>query len=162
MFSSEQERCYKLMRIAIGADHGGYAMKAELLPFLEKLGYKTEDVGAYSTDPVDYPDYAHQVAQRVARDPSVVGIVIDGAGVGSAMSANKVPGIRAAACYDVQTARNSREHNFANVLTLGSRITALDIAKEIVRVWLQTPYGAERHKMRVDKIMQIESTYLNG
>ncbi len=145
--------------VVLGCDHGGFDLKMDLLSLLDTLGYKTEDVGTFSTDSVDYPDYAHLVAQRVARDAATVGVIVDGAGVGSAMAANKVPGVRAAACYDVCTARNSREHNFANVLTLGSRVTGIDIAREILKAWLGTDFGVERHRLRVDKIMAIEDTY---
>lgn len=146
-------------KVVFGSDHGGFELKSELLSFVDELGYATEDVGTFSTDSVDYPDYAHLVAQRVARDATIVGIIIDGAGVGSAMVANKVPGIRAAACYDAYTARNSREHNFANVLTLGSRVIGVDIAMQVLKTWLETDYGAERHARRVAKIMEIEQKY---
>ena len=104
--------------LAIGADHAGFEYKEILKKWLEKNGYKTKDFGAYSADSADYPDFAHAVARAVANGSSDLGIMIDGAGVGSAMTANKVPGVRAAACYSVDVARNSREHNDANVLTL--------------------------------------------
>lgn len=147
-------------KVVLGSDHGGFELKTELVSYVEELGYRTEDVGTFSADDaVDYPDYAHLVAQRVARDETVVGIIVDGAGIGSAMAANKVPGVRAAACYDPYTARNSREHNFANVLTLGSRVIGIDIARQIVQTWLETEYGAERHARRVAKIMEIEQKY---
>src|ERR687884_420535 len=108
--------------VAVGADHGGFPMKEELKTFLSELGHRVHDFGTNSEDAVDYPDFAHAVARAVADGNAEVGIIIDGAGVGSAMTANKVPGVRAAACYDVKVARNSREHNDANVLTLGSGI----------------------------------------
>lgn len=146
-------------RVVVGCDHGGFELKVALLEELQLLGYEFEDVGTYSTDSVDYPDYALRVAEKVARDLTLVGLLIDGAGVGSAMAANKVPGIRAAACYDVYTARNSREHNFANILTLGSRVVGVDIARQILRAWLATEYGADRHRRRVDKIMAIDSKF---
>lgn len=149
----------KPSKIVLGADHGGFELKGVLIKLLEDTGYATEDVGTYSKSSVDYPDYAHAVAKRVSENLTSVGIIIDGAGVGSAMAANKVPGIRAAACYDVRVAMNSREHNFANVLTLGSGITDSQTAKEITKVWLETSYGAERHERRVNKIMKIESDY---
>lgn len=157
--TAPQHKLPDVSRIVLGCDHGGFDLKIVLIEYLQELGVETEDVGTFSTASVDYPDYAHLVAQKVARDLSLLGIIVDGAGVGSAMVANKVPGVRAAACYDVHTARNSREHNFANILTLGSRVTGVDIAKEIVRTWLQTGPGAERHKRRVDKIMQIDRKY---
>ena len=146
-------------KVVLGSDHGGFELKTELVSYVEELGHRTEDIGTFSTDAVDYPDYAHLVAQRVARDETVVGIIVDGAGVGSAMAANKVPGVRAAACYDPYTARNSREHNFANVLALGSRVIGIDIARQIVKTWLETDYGAERHARRVAKIVEIEQKY---
>jgi len=149
----------QVQRVVLGCDHGGFSLKGHLQGHIEALGFATEDVGTFSEESVDYPDYAHLVAQKVARDLTLVGIIIDGAGVGSAMTANKVPGIRAAACYDVYTARNSREHNYANVLTLGSRVTGIDIAKAIVKVWLTTDYGAARHGRRVEKITQVEQKY---
>lgn len=146
--------------IAIGSDHGGYALKEHLKDHLRGLGYRYDDVGAFSEAAVDYPDIAELVAQKVASGSATRGIVIDGAGIGSAMAANKIPGVRAAACYDVYTAKNSREHNNANVLSLGSRNTGIDIAKEIVRVWLETGFGGGRHLPRVEKIIALEQKYL--
>lgn len=148
-------------KIVIGSDHGGFELKEILKNHLMELGYEVDDVGTYSTDSVDYPDYAFRVAEKVARDSSqtTLGIIIDGAGVGSGMAANKVPGIRAATCHDVYTARNSREHNNANVLTLGSRVLGVDIAKEIIGVWLKTDFAGGRHKRRVDKITEIERKF---
>jgi len=149
-------------RIAIGADHGGYALKEVLKPHLQSLGYEVTDCGTYSTDSVDYPDIAYAVARLVADGKCANGIIIDGAGIGSCMAANKVPGVRAALCYDHTTAVNSREHNHANVLTLGAGLTAPNLAKQIVTDWLKTPYGPGRHARRVDKIMAIEKRYLKG
>jgi len=146
-------------KIILGSDHGGFELKEVLKKFLMDLGYDVEDVGTHSTESVDYPDYAHLVAQKVAQDKGRRGVVIDGAGVGSAIAANKVPGIRAVTCHDVYTARNSRQHNDANVLTLGSRVLGIDVAKEILKVWLETDFGGGRHKKRVDKIMAIENKY---
>lgn len=145
--------------IALGSDHGGYALKEQLKDHLRSLGYRYEDVGTFSEAPVDYADIAELVAQKVASGAATRGIVIDGAGVGSAMAANKIPGVRAAACYDSYTAKNSREHNNANVLSLGSRNTGIDVAKEIVRVWLETGFGGGRHLARVEKIMALEQKY---
>lgn len=122
--------------IAVGADHGGYKMKEELKIFLNGLGHQVHDFGTDSEDPVDYPDLAYAVARSVAEGNSDLGIVIDGAGVGSAMTANKVPGVRAAACYSVAVARNSREHNDANVLSLGSKTISSAEMREIVQAWL--------------------------
>ena len=145
--------------IAIGGDHGGYAMKEVLRAWLAEQGHPVTDCGTHSTDAVDYPDIALAVARLVADGTCTYGIVIDGAGIGSCMAANKVPGVRAALCYDISTARNSREHNFANVLTLGARLIGEGLAMDIVTTWLATPWGASRHAARVDKITAIERTY---
>ena len=145
--------------IAVGADHGGFAMKEELKTFLASLGHRVNDFGTNSESAVDYPDFAHAVARAVADHSAEVGIVIDGAGVGSAMTANKVPGVRAAACYSVEVARNSREHNGANVLTLGSKTISNDQMREIVRAWLATDLTEDRHRKRVGKIDAIERQY---
>lgn len=147
--------------VALGADHGGYAMKEELKKFLiDELHVEVKDFGTHDTEPVDYPDYAFLVAQSVAKGECLQGIILDGAGIGSAMAANKVPGIRAALCYDKATARNSREHNNANVLTLGGKLHSFDQLKDIVTTWLHTRFGGGRHQKRVDKIMEIESRFL--
>ena len=134
-------------------------MKEELKSLLAELGHRVHDFGTNSESAVDYPDFAHAVARAVADATVDVGIVIDGAGVGSAMTANKVPGVRAAACYSVEVARNSREHNDANVLTLGSRTITSDQMREIVRAWLGTELTEERHRKRVGKIEAIERQY---
>ena len=149
----------KVRTVAIGADHGGYPMKEELKKFLAELGHRVHDFGTNSESAVDYPDFAHAVARAVSDGSAEVGIVIDGAGVGSAMTANKVPGVRAAACYSVEVARNSREHNGANVLTLGSKTISSDQMREIVRAWLATDLTEERHRKRVGKIDAIERQY---
>lgn len=146
--------------IAIGSDHGGYEMKERLKKFLDELGYRRRDFGAFSEDAVDYPDVAHAVARAVADGACDLGIIIDGAGIGSCMTANKVPGVRAAMCYDEATARNSREHNYANVLTLGGRMITPEKMREIVSAWLSTPEGEARHGRRVAKLMAIEKQYL--
>jgi ribose 5-phosphate isomerase B len=142
--------------IAIGADHGGFKMKEELKAVLAELGHRVQDFGAYSEDAVDYPDFAHAVARAVADGSSDLGIMIDGAGVGSAMTANKVPGVRAAACYSVDVARNSREHNDANVLTLGSKTINSKQMRDIVTTWLSTEITEDRHRKRVAKIDAIQ------
>jgi ribose 5-phosphate isomerase B len=139
-------------RIAIGADHGGFEMKEALKIVLRELGCEYQDFGTNSTEPVDYPDFAHAVSLAVARKTCDLGIMIDGAGIGSCMTANKVPGVRAAMCYDAASARNSREHNGANVLTLGGKTISNEKMKEIVRVWLSTDLTEERHRRRVAKI----------
>jgi ribose 5-phosphate isomerase B len=145
--------------VAVGADHGGFKMKEELKVLLSDLGHKVQDFGAYSEEAVDYPDFAHAVARAVANGTSDLGIVIDGAGVGSAMTANKVPGVRAAACYSVEVARNSREHNDANVLTLGSKTISSAQMRDIVTTWLSTEISEERHRKRVAKIDAIQRQY---
>ena len=145
--------------IAIGADHGGYALKEHLKPFLAKLGWQVVDCGTNSTESVDYPDFAFAVARMVSQGRARWGIVVDGAGIGSCMVANKVPGVRAALCYDVSSAANSREHNHANVLTLGAGLIGVTLAQQIVKAWLDTPFGPDRHARRVEKITQIEQRY---
>lgn len=142
--------------VAIGADHGGYRLKQHLLPIFNELGLSVRDVGVFEEKPVDYPDIAGEVAGLVAEGKAVRGVIIDGAGIGSAMAANKVAGIRAALCYDVASARNSREHNNANVLTLGGRLLTETQAETVLRTWLATPFAGGRHQARVDKIMALE------
>ncbi len=142
----------KSRKIAIGADHGGFEMKEALKKVLEELSCEYQDFGTNSTSPVDYPDFAQAVALAVARKTCDLGIMIDGAGIGSCMVANKISGIRAAMCYDEASARNSREHNGANVLTLGGKMISNGKMREIVRVWLSTDLTEERHRRRVAKI----------
>lgn len=146
--------------VAIGADHGGFLLKEQLKVHLSEQGYEITDCGTHSTDSVDYPDFAYAVAKLVANGEAQAGIIVDGAGIGSCMAANKVPGVRAALCYDQTTAVNSREHNYANVLTLGAGLIGPNLAKQIVSTWLQTPYGAARHGRRVEKITAIERRYM--
>jgi ribose 5-phosphate isomerase B len=153
--------------IAIGSDHGpSFSMKESLRPYLEALGYTTLDCGAYSPEAVDYPDIAYAVARQVASGAAWRGIMIDAAGIGSCMTANKVPGIRAALCYNEAMARNSREHNDANVLTLGAGMIGLNLARLIVATWLQTEFpqdaSGDRHRRRVDKITAIEQRFLKS
>jgi ribose 5-phosphate isomerase B len=117
-------------------------------------------VGAYEEKTADYPDIAQQVAELVAASTATRGVIVDGAGIGSSIAANKVPGIRAALCYDKASARNSREHNDSNVLTLGARLLTASQAEEVLRTWLETPFAGGRHLARVQKITQIEQRYL--
>ncbi len=145
--------------IAIGADHGGYPLKERIGFRLKEMGHQVIDCGTHSADAVDYPDFAHAVAETVAGGDASYGIVVDGAGIGSAMVANKVPGIRAALCYDISSARNSREHNHANVLTLGAGLIGTSLALQIVDAWLATPWAEGRHANRVAKITAVESQY---
>jgi ribose 5-phosphate isomerase B len=142
--------------VAIGADHGGYELKELLKAYLRDWGYKLLDLGTDSTAAVDYPDFAEAVANAVARGDAWLGVVVDSAGIGSSIAANKVAGARAALCYDRATARNSREHNDANVLSLGAKLISPEAAREILAVWLSTPFAGGRHQRRVDKIRSIE------
>ncbi len=142
--------------VALGADHGGFSLKENLIAHLTDQGYRVEDCGTFSAESVDYPDFAYAVAKMISSGEAWRGIIIDGAGIGSCMAANKVPGVRAAMCYDHATAVNSREHNNANVLTLGAGLIGSSLARQIVDTWLSTEFGGGRHARRVDKIMAIE------
>jgi ribose 5-phosphate isomerase B len=145
-------------RVALGSDHGGFEAKDVVKAYLHTLGYVVTDVGTYSKASVDYPDYALAVAQKVASGACERGIMIDGAGIGSSMVCNKVRGIRAALCYDLRTITNSREHNNANVLTLGGPLhNAADLC-EMVKVWLETRFAGGRHWSRINKMMAVERT----
>ena len=146
--------------IAIGADHGGWQLKDAIGRVLTEAGYKVRDCGTNGPEAVDYPDIAHAVARLVADRACRYGVIVDGAGIGSAMVANKVPGVRAAPCHDLSSARNSREHNHANVLTLGARFIGEGLAIEIVRAWLGTEWGPGRHAARVEKITDVERRYM--
>jgi ribose 5-phosphate isomerase B len=145
--------------VAIGADHGGYELKEQLKNYLRDWGYQFLDLGTDSVQAVDYPDFAEAVGNAVARGDAWLGVVLDSAGIGSSIAANKVPGVRAALCYDRATARNSREHNDANVLTLGAKLISGEDAREILAVWLATPFAGGRHQRRVDKIIGIEARH---
>jgi ribose 5-phosphate isomerase B len=147
--------------IALGSDHGGFALKEKLKPIFEELGLQVHDVGVHEEKSADYPDIARQVAEMVARGQAVRGVIIDGAGIGSAIVANKFPGIRAALCYDKASARNSREHNDSNVLTLGGRLLTDSLAEDVLRVWLTTPFAGGRHAARIQKITEIEKALKN-
>ena len=146
--------------IAIGADHGGYHLKASLIDHLRAKGLSVHDCGCANTDAVDYPDFAHAVANLVGTGVCRWGIMVDGAGIGSCMVANKVPGVRAALAYDLSSARNSREHNHANVLILGAGLIGEGLARQIVDEWLATPWGPDRHARRVAKITEVEQRYV--
>ncbi len=156
---SAQRGSSNVKSIALGCDHGGYEYKKNLKIHLENSGFQVRDFGTNSTDAVDYPDFAHAVAVAVSEKSADVGIIIDGAGIGSAMTANKVPHVRAAACYSVQLAKNSREHNGANVLTLGSGQNSFDEIKSIVEAFLTTDLTEARHQKRVGKIIAVENQY---
>jgi len=143
--------------VALGGDHGGFALKESLRKFVQgELGYAVIDVGTHSTEPVDYPDIARAVGEAVADGRAHRGIVIDGAGIGSTMAANRVPGVRCALCHDVKTVLNSREHNDANVLALGSGVVNVGLARQMVSTWLKTPFAGGRHARRVAKIMELD------
>jgi ribose 5-phosphate isomerase B len=146
--------------VAIGADHGGFELKEALKKDLIALGYEVNDVGTNNKDAVDYPDFAHAVAQVVSTGNAWRGIMIDGAGIGSCIVANKVPGVRAGMAYDYSSAVNSREHNDTNVLTLGAGLIGVNLAKQIVKTWLTTEFAGGRHTPRVDKIKSVEKKYL--
>lgn len=148
--------------IAIGADHVGFALKERVKVWLIELGYEVRDFGTFDEQPVDYPDIAYRVARAVSRGEVARGILLDGAGIGSCIVANKLPGVRAALCYDRATARNSREHNDANVLTLGARSLDEPRAREIILVWLTHHLTEERHRRRIEKIRDIERRYLKS
>jgi ribose 5-phosphate isomerase B len=145
--------------VALGADHGGFDLKEQLKEFLRAWGYTPLDLGTSSREAVDYPDFAEAVSNAVVRGDAWRGVVIDSAGIGSSIAANKVPGARAALCYDRATARNSREHNDANILSLGARLISAEAAREILAVWLETPFAGGRHQRRVDKIRAIEERH---
>jgi len=147
------------LRIALGADHGGYPLKCDLVDWVRDLGHLPFDLGTHGPAAVDYPDFALAVAEAVAEGRADFGICVDGAGIGSTMAANKVPGARAANCYDTTSAKNAREHNFANVLCLAGPRLAPSLALEILRTFLATPTGAARHARRVEKITSIETRY---
>ena len=144
------------MRIAIGADHAGFALKQHLIGMLQRLGHAVDDRGTHSDAPTDYPPICADVAREVTSGRADRGIVIGGSGQGEQMAANKVPGTRAALCNDLYTARTSREHNDANVLALGGRIVAQTLAEEILAVWLDTPFAGGRHQRRIDQIAALE------
>jgi ribose 5-phosphate isomerase B len=150
-------------RVAIGSDHGGYELKEILKRYIEDdLGWSVHDCGTHSTAAVDYPDFAAAVAREVASGRAARGIVVDAAGIGSTMAANKIPGVRCALCHDDATARNSREHNDANLLALGARVVNRGLAQRLVRLFLVTPFGGGRHERRVQKIMALERGRAEG
>jgi ribose 5-phosphate isomerase B len=144
--------------VAIGSDHGAVAQKETLVRYLGLLHYRVVDMGCFGTDKVDYPDIAVAVCRKVVSGDCDRGIVLDGAGIGSCMAANKVRGIRAAMCYDIRTVINSREHNNANVLTLGGPLHEAGQLCEMAKTWLETRFGGGRHLVRVNKIMALERT----
>jgi ribose 5-phosphate isomerase B len=144
------------MRIAIGADHAGFALKQHLLATLTQLGHQVDDLGTHDSEPVDYPEICANVARAVIGARAERGIVIGGSGQGEQMAANKIPGARAALCNDLYTARLSRQHNDANILALGGRIVGCGLADEIVALWLTTAFDGGRHQRRIEQIAELE------
>lgn len=145
------------MRVAIGADHGGFHLKGLIVETLEAAGHVVLDLGTHTTDPVDYPDYAKAVGEAILRQEADRGILVCGSGVGACIAANKLPGIRAALCHDTFSAHQGVEDDDANVLCLGARVIGPELALEIVRVWLDAKFsGAERHRRRLSKIRELE------
>lgn len=144
------------MRIALASDHAGYAEKERLKPLLKDLGVEFEDLGTVSEDSVDYPEYARKVAEKVAQGEAEQGLLVCGSGTGMAIAANKVPGVRAAVAWSEETARLAREHNDANVLSLGARVTPPEELPKIVRAWFDAKFAGGRHAQRVEKISEIE------
>ena len=151
-----------MLVIALGADHAGWELKEALKAWLIENGYQIIDFGTHSTESVDYPDYALQVAESVASGKAERGLLVCGTGIGMVMTANKVPGIRAALCSDPFMARMSREHNDANILALGGRLMDTELGLEILRMWLSTEFAGGRHERRLGKIVQIERRHLQG
>ena len=144
------------MNVALGSDHAGYRLKLDLAEFLKEAGHEVQDLGTHSEEPVDYPPYCAKVARAVVNGAADRGIVLGGSGQGEQIAANKVDGVRAALCNDLYTARMSRQHNDANVLAIGARIVAAPLAREILEVWLETPFEGGRHVPRIEQIAAIE------
>lgn len=148
------------MKIAIGADHGGYKLKNELVPFIESLGHEVTDVGCDCSDSVDYPDYSIPVCEKVISGEADRGVLVCGTGIGMSIAANKYPGIRCALVHDSFSAKATREHNDSNVLAMGERVIGPGLAMELVRLWLETPFsGDARHRNRIGKIAAIEQKF---
>jgi ribose 5-phosphate isomerase B len=145
------------MKLAIATDHAGFDFKEGLKPFLASLGHEVQDLGTHDRTPCDYPDFAQRLGLHVADGQAPFGILICGSGIGMSIAANKVPGIRAALCHDLYTARMGRAHNDANVIVLPGRLLALEISKEMVQLFLSTPFEGGRHAARVGKIMQLDA-----
>jgi len=147
------------MKIALGSDHGGFVLKQVIAGFLKENDYDYTDFGTFDAVSVDYPDYALQVAEAVAQSTCTRGILICGTGIGIGIAANKVPGVRAALCSDTFSARAAREHNDANILTIGERVVGPGLALDIVQMWLESEFSGGRHSKRLDKIRAIEEKY---
>lgn len=147
------------MKIALGSDHGGFKLKNEIISYLKENGYEIKDFGTYTTESCDYPEYAEKVAEVVSNKEFDFGILVCGTGIGISMSANKVPGIRAALCSDTFSAHATREHNNANILALGERVVGPGLAIDIVKTFLNSEFEGGRHQNRIDKISEIEKKY---
>jgi ribose 5-phosphate isomerase B len=149
-----------MKKVAIGSDHGGFALKEKIKAYLTELGYEYVDFGCLNGESVDYPDVAFLVGESVATNDEYVGIMIDGVGIGSGMVLNKIPGVRAAVCWDLSSVINSKEHNNANVLSIGGQHLGEGLAKQLVKTWLETEFAGGRHDRRVTKIMEVESRFI--
>jgi ribose 5-phosphate isomerase B len=150
------------MKVVVGADHAGYALKETIKQYIETLGHSVLDIGTNSTDAVDYPDFARAVGEAIVRGDGERGVLICGSGVGASIAANKIPGVRSAICHDSYSAHQGVEHDDMNVLTLGSRVIGDELAKELVRHFLAASFSHdERHARRLKKVQQIEADYLN-
>ena len=147
------------MKIAIGCDHGGIVLKDAVLAVLNEKGIEAEDLGCYTTDSVDYPDYALKVAEEVSQGKADLGIILCGTGIGISIAANKVKGIRAGVAHDLFTAEMTKRHNNANILAMGGRVVSPELAAQMTKVWLETEFEGGRHENRVNKISAIEDKY---
>ena len=150
------------MQLGLACDHGGFQLKEELKVFLKSVGAEPVDLGTFSEDSVDYPDFGILLATKISRGELEKGILVCGTGIGMSIVANKFPGVRAALVNDLYSSRFSREHTDANILVIGGRIVGRDLAKEIVRVWLETPFAGGRHKRRLEKIKALEREKFKG
>jgi len=147
-----------MKKISIASDHGGFDLKKDISLFLDHLGYEVNDLGPNNSNAVDYPDYGISLATHISNNIDTYGIVICGTGIGMSIVVNRFPGIRGALCSDIYTAKLSREHNDSNLLVMGGRVLGVGLAREIVQVWLSTPFEGGRHKKRLDKITQFEKS----
>ena len=144
--------------IAIASDHGGFSLKVDIVSFLKELGYEVNDMGPKNQNSVDYPDYGIRIAQAVTQNTNSRGIVICGTGIGMSIVVNRFTGIRGTLCSDLYTAKLCREHNDSNILIMGGRVVGYGLAREIVKVWLSTPFEGGRHQKRLDKINQLDKS----
>ncbi len=150
------------MKLAVGSDHAAVELKTRVIQLLESKGIEVQDMGTHDRDSVDYPDFGMRVASAVSNRETNLGILMCGSGIGMSIVANKYPGVRAALCHDLETARLSRGHNDANILVMGGRLLKPEEALEIVRTWLETPFEGGRHQKRIQKITKIESTTMSA